>query len=438
MSTVDLISVGNILRNKRKEIRKRLEDYADDKISTATLSNIERGLPNVHIDKIRYYAEKLGVTLEEVPSLIEEKEAQERRIKSKLQSIHSVVAIVDPDKALERLRILQVDPSSSHYPTSLYLRGLCYLHKNNLNKAQHYFTETIKELDKYPHLESTNLRASCNYDLSRVFYYKNDLKNALSFSNQGIKSFVPHGERSYSIHSLMVGKAIYLEKLDRLEESLRTVEELWGEISKIKSVFVILNMYEIRTSILTKQKMYHEAIQIANEGIELARINRIFDRSFELWNALGHVYMQLQDLDEAENCILTALDLKKQVKKEFLFITSYTQLGLVYLKQNRWEEAHQALLEAVRIGEKTNDARRYTLAEIVLGDYYQAQLDYSEAVTHYQKALEIAKRHGFKSQEQMALIELGKCWKKIDKDEFVKCIERLFEIDIQLHHDRHI
>lgn len=172
------------------------------------------------------------------------------------------------------------------------------------------------------------------------------------------------------------------------------------------------------------------------QGIEWARINRVYERSFELWTTLGSIYLQLDQLEEAENCVKTALSLKKEIGNEYVFVNSYTQLGLLNIKKEQWDEAYSALQEAVRLGEKTNDVQKYTNALIVLGDWYQLRQKYPEAVRTYQKANELSIKHDFTKQRHIVLLELSKCWKQLDEAEFVRSLENLFEIDLQLAQNR--
>ncbi|TCS96771.1 helix-turn-helix domain-containing protein [Hazenella coriacea] len=433
---MDLITIGQLLRKRRKDLRKKMEDLADGHISTSTISNIERGLPNVNPNKVTYYAEKLNVELEDLPNLVNESRKEAQKVDSILHSVQSLL-VSNPDEVLKRLNSLTISPSSPSHCTKLYLLGRYHqIAEKDLETAHNLFLEAIRTIDRFSTMTKTNIKAACYYELARVFYYQNEMENALHTCLKGIDSFVSNGERSYLIHSLKVSKAIYLENLERYDEALNTLDELWVDLNDIKNLFVILNMHEVKAKILMNKKMYTEAIQIATDGIEIARINRFHERIFELWTILGVIHMRTNDLDEAENCLLTALALDNKIDNEYLFIRPHTQLGLLYMKQEQWEEAFQTLDKAVRLGAKTNDAKRHVLALIVLGDWYRLREQYSEAVQTYQKALELARRHDFKKQQYESLFELSRCWKQIDEVEFSKSVANLFEIELQLHHER--
>jgi cytoskeletal protein RodZ len=51
MKTHQIQELGEIIRKIRKQRGLRLEDLADDNISVATISNVERGVPHVSMEK---------------------------------------------------------------------------------------------------------------------------------------------------------------------------------------------------------------------------------------------------------------------------------------------------------------------------------------------------------------------------------------------------
>jgi transcriptional regulator with XRE-family HTH domain len=98
---MNLQKIGKILRTERKNRALRLEDMANENLSVTTLSNIERGLPNVILDRYVMYAEVLGLA-EKLFGIVSESELEERRIKQRLIDIEEMLN-ADPDKALSSL-----------------------------------------------------------------------------------------------------------------------------------------------------------------------------------------------------------------------------------------------------------------------------------------------------------------------------------------------
>ena len=56
-----------------------MEDVADENISPATVSNLERGVSHVKQEKMYYLLDKLGISIDKLPELIiDQKEELER------------------------------------------------------------------------------------------------------------------------------------------------------------------------------------------------------------------------------------------------------------------------------------------------------------------------------------------------------------------------
>jgi tetratricopeptide (TPR) repeat protein len=315
---------------------------------------------------------------------------------------------------------------------TFYLKGKAFLKRKSWNKAHNHFNETIRIIDKNPELETTNYKASAYHELGLTCYYQNYLEKALHFVNKGIQCFQKQGERKYLRHLLLISKAIYLEKMDRLLDSLNVLNTLWEEIEFIQNIFVILNMYETKALILKKLKQYDEAIHYAFQGIELARINRIHDRSLELWTALGSIYLQLGNFKEAESCFLAALEMKERIKNEYLIVNPYSELGILYLKLGKIEEAISRLETAVQLGRKTNDALRLIMALIYLGDCHSHQKSYSKAYDIYKEAHELSHQHQFTYLQKDIVLRLIQCCQHVDKERYPIYIDELVRLELIL------
>ncbi|WP_181738337.1 hypothetical protein [Thermoactinomyces mirandus] len=71
-------------------------------------------------------------------------------------------------------------------------------------------------------------------------------------------------------------------------------------IPHIDSVNVLLNLYKFRSIILRKTKKYSEAIDVCNQGITIARHNRIQNYYLDLVTVLGSIYLLQKQIDKAK------------------------------------------------------------------------------------------------------------------------------------------
>ena len=71
--------MGEIIRKVRKERGMKLHELADNNISSATISNIERGRSGVRFDKIEYLFEKLDIHMDKLTELLYKEKTRDTR-----------------------------------------------------------------------------------------------------------------------------------------------------------------------------------------------------------------------------------------------------------------------------------------------------------------------------------------------------------------------
>ena len=74
--------------------------------------------------------------------------------------------------------------------------------------------------------------STCYLMLGLCSYHQNNLEKALEYTENGINTFHPDGERPYTIYTLLRNKAIYLERMGRVVEGLKVVEQVWEDLAE--------------------------------------------------------------------------------------------------------------------------------------------------------------------------------------------------------------
>jgi tetratricopeptide (TPR) repeat protein len=414
----------------RKAKKLRQEDLVDDVLSQAVISNIESGKTQVSEEKLRHLLGKLGLKPDDLnrfhhPESEIDEEAELEELNLKLIAIENIIDLVSPDEGLEELRGTGISHDHPLMATVHYLKGKIYVYKGNWKKAHKHFFDCIHLIThQFPEITANNLTAACYHELSFIEYSQNNLPQALKYSQEALKSFIPEGERKYFRELILITKTIYLQKLNRLEEAQTALDDYTQTKKEIfsgddplyqpgDSKEALLNMYEVQSSILRRSKMHSQAIKFALRGIELARLDRMYDRSFELWTTLGSIYSDQDKLKLAEICFTTALRLRKKIKREYLLAYVFTQLGMLYDKGKNLTRAEKSYMEAVRYSQKINDAFRETEALTALGECHLKQGETDKALLHLNRALDLAKKHDFINQKNRLLLILGTHLNKI-------------------------
>lgn len=435
MSLLEIHEIGEVIRKVRKDRGLRLEDLADENISPATISNIERGVPHVNLEKTKYLLRKLELDLETLPSLMVSEQQEMEETKFELFNVELLLDIEDLNQAQKKLEQLDLDDGHPYAATAHFLKGKLNRIKKNWKRAERAFFNAIRLANQGNPGRESNIEAAAYNELSLNSFGQNDMKQALKYTENGLEVFQPGGERPQYEFILKRNRAIYLERLGRLGEAMQIVQEAWPQIREMVQIETILSFYWLRSDLLRRSHMFDEAITYAKEGLELARINRHHDSMFDLWTVLGSIYMNQKRWDQAESSFEMALKLADQVLHEDKLVTVHARLGVLYMNRSDGGDPYETIQKAIQIGERTNSATRLSYALQVMGDYFRKQDDLEQAILYYNKMLKLAQKHDYKKKEYLALFRLSQCYETVDEQEFHQCLRKLYQVQQELQEE---
>lgn len=431
--------IGILLRNRRKELKKRQIDLVDEVLSLSSISNIERGKNKVGKKTIAHLCSKLGLEYDKLDAYKRQEEKNHEirlfRLKLLLNSIETELDFVKLDKKIySKLAGVKLEENHPYTSVVQYLLGKYFYKQEKYESAKVHFLRALELYNEFPELKDTNIKSACLYELGRIYHIENDLNQAMTCVNDGLKSFVENGERKYYKYHLLISKVIYLEKLELLDEAIDTLEkQMWPYIAEIGTE-TQLNMYELQATLFNKKRKYEDAIKFAYKGIELARLEKNYDRCFELWTTLGVSYKHLGDIESAKLCFQTASSFEDKLRKKYLLpAKNYTELGLLHIMEKNFELAQPILEEAVKLSKKSRDGLRQFEAYNALGDCLLCQQKILEAIAIFEEAKRIAEAHpSFKKYEQKIVLKLAQYYKDINTTKHQKYFARFYEISVQL------
>ena len=429
---LEMREIGEVIRKVRKERGMRLEDLADEHISPATISNIERGVPHVSKDKVNYVLDKLGLSLDRLPEMMTREQKKLEDIRLQLTAVESLIEAKENKLAAEKLEAFQLEDDHPLAPHYHRLKGKFLIYERKWNRAEKALSNAIRLCEGNPQAEKMNVKADAYNLLSLNSYYQNDMEKAVYYAEQGLEAYNPDGERKHLKYVLLRNKGIYLERMGRIVQALRIVDKVWPELKNIDQTETVLGFYWLRSDLLRRSGVLDEALKYAREGIEYARKNWVWVSLFDLWTVLGTIYMDLKDWENAKACFDVVLSLRDKFPEKEMFISTYTRIGIMYMKLKEWDQAKLFLEEAIERGEELNDVPRLTKALISMGDFYRLQAKNREAIPYYQRVEKLANRHNLKDLEYEAWFRLSQCWKDIDEEEFRRCTEKMFVVQEEL------
>lgn len=433
MNQVDIIELGEIIRKVRKERGLRLEDLADENISPATVSNIERGVPHVNPKKVEYFFQKLEISMDQLPEMIMGQHKERQELRFRLLAIESLQRMGGLEDALRQLDEIKLNDSHPYAAMVHWLKGVCSLFLRQFKRAERELFHAIRLSNQSLYAKKENIESYSFNDLSLCSYYQNDLKSAVEYTDSGLDAFNPDGQRKIVKYLLLRNKAIYLERLGRVIEALKVVQETWDELPQIEQIETVLSFYWLRAELLRKSGVYDEAISYAREGIELANLNHQYNSLLDLWTVLGSIYLATKEWEKAEDCFDIVMKIPSQFVDSNRMIRATIQLGKLYLhKKYRQSEPLSFLENAIKKGEELNSIAYLIEALLVTGTHYFVRSQKDEAVRYYERAVSLSNKYQFKEKEYWAWYHLAKCWKGNHSEEFLRCAENMFRIQEEL------
>lgn len=439
---LDREKLGEWIRKERKKKDLRQGDLADSFLSQSAISHIESGKVHVSKEKIEYLLEKLGLDKSEldhflIPDERLEEESLYEELKLKLVAAETIVDLVDPEEGLNCLRSINLPQNHLFQANMEYIKGKAFRIKKKWDKAYDHFFQSIHLVHATPGLKESNIESACFHELSFIEYSQNHFHRAVEFAEEALSTFQINGERQYYYDLIRISQVIYLEKVNRIGEAQKILDEMARGKNHFPSLFLStgkeasLNAYEMQTRFLQRGKQYPQAIDLALQGLELARIDKMYDRSFELLTTLGSIYIEMNKLHLAECCFKTALSLKHKIKRGYLLAYVYNELGKLYDKQEERDRAEKEFQQALKYSRKNNDLYREVDALLGLGEVIFHQGKYDQAVDVLNDALTLAKLHSLNEKVNRILLLMGQCLVKMGDPKFQDIAMDFFYVNMK-------
>lgn len=433
MDTVGTHDIGQAIRRVRKDRNLRLEDLADDNISVATISNIERGVSHVKFDKVRYLLNKLNLEIKDLPDILMDNEQELREIQFELNRADYVWRLGKYNEALQRVNNLDLSDKHPLAPVGYYIKGKSLLYLNKFVKAERSLYTAINLCNQKGYDKSDNIEAACFAEIGMCCFYQNEIQKALEFTESGLDAFVVGGQREYVKHVLIRNKLIFLERMGRITEGLNLIQEVWDIVNDIRDHNILVTMHWLRAEFLRRSNMNDLAIEYAEDGLDLAIRNENYDRVFDLWSMLGMIYTVKGQWNKAQSCFHSAIDAENLVANPKVKTRAYIWLGKLFIKQEDWIEAKNSIQKAIKNATDTNDIPELIKAQTVMGDYLRETEGVKSAITEYKVAHDLAQKHGLRKKEYKILFRLAQCTEQKDEKEFAHYVRNMYKIQLELH-----
>ena len=318
---MEILSLGEKIKRKRKELNMTLKDLAKDRITPGQISLIESGRSNPSMDLLEYLSENLNTTIE---YLMESEETQAEKICMYYEQIAEAYiysnnyvasekyiddALIYADKyhlEYRKGRILFPQAELNKLKNKLKDAQICYLSANVIFTKKKKYTEVIKV---FLNLGKVSIELKAYY--SAISY----LKQAESvYESNSIGDDYALGEIYYNLANVyyIIEKEYQSKKYAYLAKE--KFEQINNKEAYAKSLMASSEEFIKNGDISSAIKQSSKALALLKEANKQNDVSKIE-------NSLGELFYNFDDLDESIKHLEYARRLRNDKKKDKLIDT---------------------------------------------------------------------------------------------------------------------
>lgn len=273
-----------------------------------------------------------------------------------------------------------------------------------------------------------------------AYFYKGQLE-ALENRNPLFEAYYLDAIDIFKATNFEKGLAmVYCKEADFhfFERNLLIADSLFdlsiGYAEKLNLYQVLTDAYQKKATISDYNEEPHLGIDLLKVALEYANLKNDQIHTNHIINQISTNYHSYGELDSAIFYYQKGLDLKLLMEDENGLISDFIALGNLYRERGDYEEAQQNLTRALNLVEAQEDTFSIITIYSELGDIYSAQKDWSVAENYYNKSLKLAHLKNNRFAEAGCYKKLGEIYHLQNKDEAaIESYEAALKIQSQLN-----
>lgn len=405
---MEILSLGEKIKRKRKELDMTLKDLAGDRITPGQISLVESGRSNPSMDLLEYLAENLETSVE---YLMESEESQAERICTFYEKMAESYVLsknfVNAEKYIENaLNYAEKFGLEYRKAKNLSIRAEIAMKNGELVLAQKIYLSAnaifIKQ-NRYEEITNTFLR------LGKIALKLKAYNSANSYLRQAEKVYLDNKIGN----ELLLGEIYYhmaegYLKIDNISKATKysflaeeKFEQVYDEKKYAKSLLEMSEKYSEKGDLTNAIKYSEKALEVykdINKGSHIANIEnnlgRLFGEFENFKESFKHLeiaknlrirskdqsvvetlfnmcenYIKIKEIDKCEN-ILKEINL---IIDESLVenVINYNLLWYrVYTIKEMYKEAENMLIDTFELAKENGVAKKAAQIAIMIGKFY--------------------------------------------------------------------
>jgi len=350
---MEILSLGEKIKRKRKELNMTLKDLAGSRITPGQISLVESGKSNPSMDLLEYLANTLNTTVE---YLMESEEAQAEKICLFYQNIAEALILngdlVQGDQNVEKsIYYSELYKLEYRKAKNLSLRGNIYMARGEIASAQQVFLSSnvifIKS-NSYEEIVKTFLK------LGIITLKLRGYQSASSYFKQAEKVFMDNQMGN----DFLLGEIYYYIGYTyfKLESTENSIKYSYLAQEKFKQID---NKKDYANSILLLAYEYNKNGDIKN-AIKYSKITlKVFEEInnlnyvSEIENNLGRLFYEFENVEESFIHLNKAKEIRKKTN-DLKLIDTLVNICENYIKLKSVGKANEVLKQILEFIEEGN------------------------------------------------------------------------------------
>lgn len=429
---MEILTLGEKIKNKRKELNMTLKDLAGDRITPGQISLVESGKSKPSIDLLEYIAEKLNT---EIDYFLESEEKQASRIcefyANIAESALNAENIMRAQEAIEKgmhyaqkynlgyfkgrlemalatLKYISNELEEAHQycvsANSLFLKtdsideivksfillGIITYKMGYMTTALNYFMQGDSILNEYNHMDEL-LKAKIYYFIALCHSKLNNIPQSIDYALIARDRLKVLDNKKEYAETLMVLSIAYSQE-NKIKDALKYAKEAKKIFGELDDVHEIANIETNLGVIFAKGDNMDESFSHFENAVKLKQdIND--DTLADTLLKLCDNYIQLGDYERALNAVEDVMN-KLEDDHHNYRIKCYEYLYKIYNKTENNKKMEETLINAIKYLESLDFKKHLADFYILLGKFYMGINEKALALSNIDKGLEIYKDLG--------------------------------------------
>ena len=291
-----------------------------------------------------------------------------------------------------------------------------------------------RSLDALSHLQDQpqpEILIGAWYTLGWAYYYSGDYPASLEFGLKSLKLAREIEYKEWVAWCLDLVASAYKDTSQAIQ-MYRDALDIFDELGSLEGRSRILNNW---AHTLKEAKEYANALEMAHKSLELAKHGKLKGDVINVAATIGEILTGMGEYDQAQTKLREATLLFDEYGRDISSVYILVDLGEVYLEQNDLDQAEQVLYSALELSEEMEMRNEQARCHLYLSNIFEQRVKFEKALEHYKKFQTL--REGISGEGALKQLAALRVSNQIETAQRDAEIHRLQKEKLQIELDEH-